>query len=229
MLLQDSDLGRGSSCGPAAASAPLKSPLLCIHCAPGKAYSLGRAEYGRLGLGTGAEEKSTPTVIPELPSITSVACGASVGYAVSTDGECPGLGSLPSVPSSPLHPALHTITTHCQLGWDWSQVLVPITWGQLGSGCSDVFVGPWQQGWSCGVDQEGVVGLTTSSLTPLMADICALGLHLPVCSVCRKEGLEWAVGFVFSPIRIKVPWLCDGTSVGVASAPPLPPACISDT
>ncbi|NXD98754.1 RCC1 protein, partial [Chaetorhynchus papuensis] len=52
----------------------------------GKAYSLGRAEYGRLGLGTGAEEKSTPTVIPELPSITSVACGASVGYAVSTDG-----------------------------------------------------------------------------------------------------------------------------------------------
>lgn len=101
MLLQDSDLGRRSSCGPAAASAPLKSPLLCIHCAPGKAYSLGRAEYGRLGLGTGAEEKSTPTVIPELPSITSVACGASVGYAVSTDGECPGLGSLPSVPSSP--------------------------------------------------------------------------------------------------------------------------------
>ncbi|XP_066191292.1 regulator of chromosome condensation isoform X3 [Sylvia atricapilla] len=52
----------------------------------GKAYSLGRAEYGRLGLGTGAEEKSTPTVIPELPSITSVACGASVGYAVSRDG-----------------------------------------------------------------------------------------------------------------------------------------------
>ncbi|PKU27712.1 regulator of chromosome condensation [Limosa lapponica baueri] len=53
----------------------------------GKAYSLGRAEYGRLGLGAGAEEKSTPTVIPELPSISSVACGASVGYAVSSDGE----------------------------------------------------------------------------------------------------------------------------------------------
>ncbi|KFP36292.1 Regulator of chromosome condensation, partial [Chlamydotis macqueenii] len=52
----------------------------------GKAYSLGRAEYGRLGLGAGAEEKSTPTVIPELPSISSVACGASVGYAVSSDG-----------------------------------------------------------------------------------------------------------------------------------------------
>ncbi|NXG62579.1 RCC1 protein, partial [Hemiprocne comata] len=52
----------------------------------GKAYSLGRAEYGRLGLGAGAEEKSTPTLIPDLPSICSVACGASVGYAVSSDG-----------------------------------------------------------------------------------------------------------------------------------------------
>ncbi|NXX96399.1 RCC1 protein, partial [Centropus bengalensis] len=52
----------------------------------GKAYSLGRAEYGRLGLGEGAEERSTPTVIPELPNISSVACGASVGYAVSSDG-----------------------------------------------------------------------------------------------------------------------------------------------
>ncbi|NXH19769.1 RCC1 protein, partial [Bucco capensis] len=52
----------------------------------GKAYSLGRAEYGRLGLGAGTEEKSKPTVIPELPNITSVACGASVSYAVSSDG-----------------------------------------------------------------------------------------------------------------------------------------------
>ncbi|NWQ84461.1 RCC1 protein, partial [Columbina picui] len=57
---------------------------------PGKAYSLGRAEYGRLGLGAGVEEKSTPTAIPELPRISSVACGASVGYAVSSDGECWG-------------------------------------------------------------------------------------------------------------------------------------------
>lgn len=80
--------GRGSSYGLLWSSAPLESPLLCVCRAPGKAYSLGRAEYGRLGLGAGAEEKSTPTVIPELPSISSVACGASVGYAVSSDGEC---------------------------------------------------------------------------------------------------------------------------------------------
>ncbi|XP_040835640.1 regulator of chromosome condensation isoform X1 [Ochotona curzoniae] len=52
----------------------------------GKAYSLGRAEYGRLGLGEGAEEKSVPTLISKLPAVTSVACGASVGYAVTKDG-----------------------------------------------------------------------------------------------------------------------------------------------
>uniref|UniRef100_A0A8P0TK95 Regulator of chromosome condensation 1 n=2 Tax=Canis lupus familiaris TaxID=9615 RepID=A0A8P0TK95_CANLF len=52
----------------------------------GKAYSLGRAEYGRLGLGEGAEEKSIPTLISRLPAVSSVACGASVGYAVTKDG-----------------------------------------------------------------------------------------------------------------------------------------------
>uniref|UniRef100_A0A8D2CVR5 Regulator of chromosome condensation 1 n=1 Tax=Sciurus vulgaris TaxID=55149 RepID=A0A8D2CVR5_SCIVU len=52
----------------------------------GKAYSLGRAEYGRLGLGEGAEEKSIPTLISRLPTVSSVACGASVGYAVTKDG-----------------------------------------------------------------------------------------------------------------------------------------------
>ncbi|XP_057558494.1 regulator of chromosome condensation isoform X8 [Hippopotamus amphibius kiboko] len=52
----------------------------------GRAYSLGRAEYGRLGLGEGAEEKSVPTLISRLPAVSSVACGASVGYAVTKDG-----------------------------------------------------------------------------------------------------------------------------------------------
>lgn len=124
---------------------------------------------------------------------------------------CQGLGTMPSVPSSSLWPAPRTSTTICQLGWDW--ILVLITWEQLGSGCSDVFVCLRQQGCSCGVDQEGVVGLTISSLTLLMPDLCALVLPLPVCSVCRKEGLEWAVGLVSSPKGIKVPRLCSGTSV----------------
>ncbi|XP_069080213.1 regulator of chromosome condensation isoform X3 [Pleurodeles waltl] len=52
----------------------------------GRAYSLGRAEYGRLGLGEGAEEKNEPTLISGLPSVSLVACGASVSYAVTKDG-----------------------------------------------------------------------------------------------------------------------------------------------
>ncbi|KAG8588597.1 hypothetical protein GDO81_006033 [Engystomops pustulosus] len=52
----------------------------------GNAYSLGRAEYGRLGLGENAEEKNEPTPIPDLPKVSSVACGASVSYAVTRDG-----------------------------------------------------------------------------------------------------------------------------------------------
>lgn len=65
-------------------------PSATFHLSPpptGKAYSLGRAEYGRLGLGEGAEEKSIPTLISRLPAVSSVACGASVGYAVTKDGK----------------------------------------------------------------------------------------------------------------------------------------------
>ncbi|XP_018103719.1 regulator of chromosome condensation isoform X3 [Xenopus laevis] len=58
---------------------------ICVD-SEGKAYSLGRAEYGRLGLGENAEEQNEPTPVPNLPKIKSVACGASVSYAVSTDG-----------------------------------------------------------------------------------------------------------------------------------------------
>lgn len=50
-------------------------------------YSLGRADYGMLGLGEGAKEKNTPTAIPNLPKSSSVSCGERVGYAVTEDGE----------------------------------------------------------------------------------------------------------------------------------------------
>lgn len=82
--------------------------LICLLPPTGKAYSLGRAEYGRLGLGEGAEEKSIPTLISRLPAVSSVACGASVGYAVTKDGEwgCsywvwlgPGVAVLTKLPS----------------------------------------------------------------------------------------------------------------------------------
>ncbi|KAL0984614.1 hypothetical protein UPYG_G00144160 [Umbra pygmaea] len=52
----------------------------------GKVYSLGRAEYGRLGLGQGAEEKSMPTKVEGLGEAHAVACGASVSYAVTKQG-----------------------------------------------------------------------------------------------------------------------------------------------
>ncbi|XP_072357167.1 regulator of chromosome condensation isoform X2 [Scyliorhinus torazame] len=58
---------------------------LCLD-SEGKVYSLGRAEYGRLGLGEEGTEKNAPTIIQGLPVITGVACGASVSYAVSKDG-----------------------------------------------------------------------------------------------------------------------------------------------
>ncbi|XP_054856050.1 regulator of chromosome condensation [Eublepharis macularius] len=52
----------------------------------GTVYSLGRADYGMLGLGEGVEEKSTPTAIPGLAKSSSIACGERVGYAVTEDG-----------------------------------------------------------------------------------------------------------------------------------------------
>ncbi|KAJ7304250.1 hypothetical protein JRQ81_011789 [Phrynocephalus forsythii] len=52
----------------------------------GAVYSLGRADYGMLGLGEGASEKNAPTIIPGLPKSSAVACGERVGYAVTEDG-----------------------------------------------------------------------------------------------------------------------------------------------
>ena len=54
-------------------------------------YSLGRKEYGRLGLGTkGLEEKSKPSIVPKLQSkkCVHVECGTAVSYAVAGDGLC---------------------------------------------------------------------------------------------------------------------------------------------
>lgn len=53
----------------------------------GQVYSLGRAEYGRLGLGKGVEEKSEPTPVSGIELACGVACGASVSYAVTREGE----------------------------------------------------------------------------------------------------------------------------------------------
>lgn len=50
-------------------------------------YSLGRAEYGRLGLGQGAEEKTEPTLVSGIEAACNVTCGASVSFAVTREGE----------------------------------------------------------------------------------------------------------------------------------------------
>ncbi|KAM8869371.1 regulator of chromosome condensation isoform 2-T4 [Spinachia spinachia] len=58
---------------------------LCLD-ADGGVYSLGRAEYGRLGLGQGAQEKSEPTPVTGIEPASGLACGASVSYAVTREG-----------------------------------------------------------------------------------------------------------------------------------------------
>nr|XP_032815546.1 regulator of chromosome condensation-like [Petromyzon marinus]XP_032815547.1 regulator of chromosome condensation-like [Petromyzon marinus] len=58
---------------------------LCLD-SEGRVYSVGRADYGRLGLGEGAAEAMEPMLVPGLGPALSVACGASVSYAVTKDG-----------------------------------------------------------------------------------------------------------------------------------------------
>ncbi|XP_049587270.1 regulator of chromosome condensation [Syngnathus scovelli] len=58
---------------------------VCLN-SEGQVYSLGRAEYGRLGLGEQAEEKSEPTPVGGIEPASRVTCGASVSYAVTKDG-----------------------------------------------------------------------------------------------------------------------------------------------
>lgn len=58
---------------------------LCLD-SEGQVYSLGRAEYGRLGLGEGAEEKSEPTLVTGMEPVCRVACGTTVSYAVTKEG-----------------------------------------------------------------------------------------------------------------------------------------------
>ncbi|KAG7474724.1 hypothetical protein JOB18_015331 [Solea senegalensis] len=54
--------------------------------AEGQVYSLGRADYGRLGLGQGAEEQSEPTPVKGMEPARSVACGTAVSFAVTKEG-----------------------------------------------------------------------------------------------------------------------------------------------
>ncbi|XP_042194775.1 regulator of chromosome condensation isoform X2 [Callorhinchus milii] len=53
----------------------------------GNVYSLGRSEYGRLGLGEDTTERSKPSLVPGLSDVKSVCCGTAVSYAVTKDGQ----------------------------------------------------------------------------------------------------------------------------------------------
>lgn len=57
--------------------------------ASGKVYAMGRAEYGRLGLGENVKETSTPVQVTALDSnpIREIACGEAVSLAVSSKGD----------------------------------------------------------------------------------------------------------------------------------------------
>ncbi|TNN76271.1 Regulator of chromosome condensation [Liparis tanakae] len=52
----------------------------------GQVYSLGREQYGRLGLGQGTEEKHEPTPVTGMEPASGLTCGASVSFAVTRDG-----------------------------------------------------------------------------------------------------------------------------------------------
>ncbi|KAG8179750.1 hypothetical protein JTE90_025082 [Oedothorax gibbosus] len=54
----------------------------------GLVYSLGRGEYGRLGLGDRTEELSVPTVIPTLQDKNSleISCGNCVSFSITEEG-----------------------------------------------------------------------------------------------------------------------------------------------
>lgn len=66
-------------------------------------YSLGRADYGRLGLGQEAEEKSVPTLVTGIEAAGNVACGGSVSFAVTREGELASKGS-----NTPFYPSYYS-------------------------------------------------------------------------------------------------------------------------
>lgn len=59
-----------------------------VHPYTGQVYSLGRREYGRLGLGEGCEDVAEPMLISALKEkkVVDISCEGNVSYAVTEDG-----------------------------------------------------------------------------------------------------------------------------------------------
>ncbi len=55
----------------------------------GKVYSLGRTDYGRLGLGELTKESHIPALVSDLADkpVSSIGCGTSVSVACTKQGE----------------------------------------------------------------------------------------------------------------------------------------------
>ncbi|XP_033122882.1 regulator of chromosome condensation-like [Anneissia japonica] len=55
----------------------------------GRVYSLGRIDYGRLGLGENVEESHKPQIVETIKKkkVTSIDCGASMSIAATKEGE----------------------------------------------------------------------------------------------------------------------------------------------
>ena len=54
----------------------------------GNLHSLGRSEYGRLGLGRFCTDANMPRIINNMEDCVEVACGTAVSYSVNASGEC---------------------------------------------------------------------------------------------------------------------------------------------
>lgn len=61
---------------------------MCYFMVVGKVYTIGRAEYGRLGLGEKSGEMKEPTLVTKLSDkIIDIAAGQSVSLALTADGK----------------------------------------------------------------------------------------------------------------------------------------------
>ena len=58
-----------------------------LMCQNGDVYAIGRADYGRLGLGENCGERQVPTRVPDIASVKSVAAGSCCSFAVTESGE----------------------------------------------------------------------------------------------------------------------------------------------
>ena len=58
-----------------------------VMCAGGRVFTMGRKEYGRLGLGKDAAEPNQPAEVRPLKNVSSVACGGSCSFAVTNAGK----------------------------------------------------------------------------------------------------------------------------------------------